>query len=83
MVLIKGRHVTMRYLNILIKIDKEHRHFIGPGQSISSIYIVVKSENTLGQGWPHFLCNGQKNGFKKLGGHKNVSKKAWRAKLNL
>ena len=29
----------------------------------------------LDQGWPHFLCSGQKNGLKKLGRHKNVSKK--------
>ena len=34
------------------------------------------------QGWPNFLCSGQKNGLKKLGGHKNVSKKAWRTKYN-
>ena len=36
----------------------------------------------LGQGWPHFLCSGQKNGLKKLGGHKNVSKKVWRSKFS-
>ena len=31
----------------------------------------------------HFLCGGQKNGFKKLNEHKNVSKKAWQSKFNL
>ena len=35
------------------------------------------------QGWPHFLCNGQKKCPQGLGGHKNMSKKAWRAKFNL
>ena len=25
----KGRHVTLKYFNILIKIDKEHRNFFG------------------------------------------------------
>ena len=38
----KGRHVTLKYFSILKKIDKEHRHFIGSGQSISLIYVVVK-----------------------------------------
>ena len=27
----------LKYFSILIKIDKEHRYFIGPGQSISLI----------------------------------------------
>ena len=35
------------------------------------------------QGWPHFFYGGQKNGLKKLGGHKNVSQKAWGAKFRL
>ena len=30
-----------------------------------------------------FLCDGQENGFKELGGHKNVAKNAWRANLTL
>ena len=37
----------------------------------------------LDQGWPHFFYGGQKNGLKKLGGHKNVSQKAWGAKFRL
>ena len=39
--------------------------------------------DALMQGWPHFLYSGQKNRVKKLGGHENVSKKAWQAKLYL
>ena len=35
------------------------------------------------QGWPHFLGGGQKTCLKKLGGHKNLYKDAWRAKFNL
>ena len=35
----------------------------------------IFSGHLLNQGWPHFLCSGQKNGLKKLGGHNNVSKK--------
>ena len=42
---------------------------------------VVRLGVPLGQGWPHFLCSGQKNRLKKLGGHNNVSKKAWREKF--
>ena len=38
----KGRHVTLKYFSILIRIDKEHRYFIVSGRSISFIYIVVK-----------------------------------------
>ena len=34
-----------------------------------------ESHEALWQGWPHFFCSGQKNRLKKLGGHKNVSKK--------
>ena len=38
----KGRHVTLKYFIILIKVSRKHRLFIGPGQSISLICIVVK-----------------------------------------
>ena len=38
----KGRRVTLKYFSILIKVCRKHRLFIGPGQSISLIYIVVK-----------------------------------------
>ena len=31
----KGRHVTLKYFNTLIKIHKENNYFIGPGRSIS------------------------------------------------
>ena len=33
-------------------------------------------------GMATLLCSKEKNGLKKLGGHKDVSKKAWRAKFN-
>ena len=38
----KGRHVTLKYFSILIKVSRKHRLFIGLGQSISLICIVVK-----------------------------------------
>ena len=37
----------------------------------------------LAQGWPQFLLEGHKKCTKKLVGHNNVSKRAWRAKVNL
>ena len=40
----KGRHVTLKYFCILIKIDKEHRLFIGPGQIITLIFIKIDQE---------------------------------------
>ena len=40
-------------------------------------------QDCLIQGWPHFLCGGQKNSLKKIGWHNNVSEKGWRAKVNL
>ena len=45
----------------------------------------MKNKHGVGveQGWPHFLCNGQKKYPQELSGHKNMSKKAWRAKFNL
>ena len=33
----KGRHVTLKYFSILIKVSRKHRLFIGPRQSISLI----------------------------------------------
>ena len=38
----KGRHVTLKYLSKLIKINRKLRLFIGPGQNISLICVVVK-----------------------------------------
>ena len=38
----KGRNVTLKYFIVLIRINKEHRLFIGPGQSKRLIYINVK-----------------------------------------
>ena len=38
----KGKHVTLKYFSILIKVRRKHKLFIGPGQSISLICIVVK-----------------------------------------
>ena len=32
----------LKYFNIMIKVSRKHRLFIGPGQSISLICIVVK-----------------------------------------
>ena len=40
----KGRRVTLKYFSILIKVSRKHRLFKGPGQSISLICIVVKSD---------------------------------------
>ena len=40
----KGRHVTLKYFSILIKVSRKHRLFIGPGQGISLICIVVESD---------------------------------------
>ena len=40
----KGRHVTLKYFSILIKVSRKHRLFIAPGQSISLICIVVKKD---------------------------------------
>ena len=37
----------------------------------------------LGQGWPHFLCCGQKNGLKKLGGTKMCQNKLGRQNIIL
>ena len=31
----KGRHVTLKYFSILIKLNRKLRLFIGPGQTIS------------------------------------------------
>ena len=35
---------TLKYFSILIKIDKEHRLFIGPGQIITLIFIIIDQE---------------------------------------
>ena len=39
-----GRPVTLKYLIILININRKHRLFTGPDTSISLICIVVKSD---------------------------------------
>ena len=36
----------------------------------------------LDQGGPHFLCGWHKSAPLNIGGHKNIFKKAWRAKLD-
>ena len=64
-----GRYVLLRRPNI------KKRLYI--------VWIVDQSAYGLDQGWPHFLCCGQKNRLKKLSRHNNVSKKAWRAKFYL
>ena len=35
----KGRHVTLKYFSILIKVSRKQRLFIGPGLSISLILL--------------------------------------------
>ena len=52
-------------------------------QELDSCAFKESSTQRLDKGWPQFLGGGQKTCFKKLGGHKNVSKNAWRAKFNL
>ena len=38
----KGRHVTLKYFSILMKVSRKHRLFIAPGQSKILISIVEK-----------------------------------------
>ena len=38
----KGKSVTLKYLSVFIKMNIQHRLFIGPKPSIRLIYLVVK-----------------------------------------
>ena len=48
----KGRHVTLKYFNLLIKIHKEHSYCIGPEQSIS---LILGKINAWADFWAEFI----------------------------
>ena len=73
-----------KYFNSKFFVRKMHCDFINDAirTKVFLLSILVKLIGVK-QGWPHFLCSGQKNKLKELGGQKNVSKKAWWAKFYL
>ena len=59
-----------------ISMRSENKH--GLGQNTHHAVLTILYCIDVKQGWPHFLCSGQKNGLKKLDGHHNVSEKLGR-----